>query len=105
MSHDEACAMSRRERSHALIIRDACRLHTPNTKQLLVEFHFSTLPAVLKAFDGLAAQGYRVFSVEPNYYGDARNLLEFAFIKVCEPGKGNVPKTSWYPQPCGKEQD
>lgn len=70
----------------------------------MIEFHFSTLPVALKAFDGLAAQGYRVFSVEPNYYADARNLVEFAFIKVCEPGTGNVPLMSWYPRPCEKEQ-
>ena len=54
--------------------------------------------------DGLAAQGYRVFSVEPNYFNEAHNLLEFAFIKVCEPGTGSVPETSWYPRPCEREQ-
>ena len=70
----------------------------------MIEFHFSTLPVALKAFDGLAAQGYRVFSVEPNYYADARNFVEFAFIKVCEPGTGNVPKTSSYLRPCESEQ-
>lgn len=72
--------------------------------QFLIEFHFRSLPLVLKTFDGLARQGYRIFSVEPNYYADAGNLLEFAFIKVCEPGKGNVPEKSWYPRPCAKEQ-
>jgi hypothetical protein len=90
---------------HSLTI-NTCRAQAQkkHNTQLLIEFHFSSLPLVLNAFDGLAAHGYRIFSVEPNYYADARKYLEYAFIKVCEPGKGNVPKTSWYPRPCESEQ-
>jgi hypothetical protein len=59
--------------------------------QLLVEFHFpNDLAKVLKVFDLLLADNFRVFSVEPNYYcGDgccARDLLEYAFIKVAPSG-------------------
>ena len=64
--------------------------------QLLMEVHFpNNLTVVLETFDKLLADNYRVFSVEPNYYCEdgccAKNLLEFAFIKVSDRGKICTP--------------
>ena len=59
--------------------------------QLLVEFHFpGNITMVWEVLDAIIADNYRVFSVEPNYYcwdgACARDLLEFAFIKVSDRG-------------------
>ncbi len=46
--------------------------------------------AAWQVLDALLADKYRIFSVEPNYYCEdgacAKNLLEFAFIRVSENG-------------------
>ena len=67
--------------------------------QVLIEFHFpGSTKAVWEALDLLLADKYRIFSVEPNYYCDegccARDLLEFAFIKVSDHGQICAPKRS-----------
>lgn len=45
---------------------------------------------VLQVLDAILADKFRIFSVEPNYYCEegacAKNLLEFAFIKVSDDG-------------------
>ena len=65
--------------------------------QVLIEFHFpGSTKMVWEVFDLLHADNYRIFSVEPNYYCDkgacAKNLLEFAFIKVSDHGQICAPK-------------
>ncbi len=67
--------------------------------QLLVEFHFpGNVSVVLQTFDALLADNYRVFAVEPNYYCDegccARDMLEFAFIKVSDDGEICTPSAN-----------
>ena len=64
--------------------------------QLLVEFHFPGQAAtVWEVLDLITADNYRVFSVEPNYYCEngccARDLIEFAFIKVSDEGQICAP--------------
>ena len=64
--------------------------------QLLVEFHFpGNVSAVLRTFDALLADNFRVFAVEPNYYCDggccAKNLVEYAFVKVSNTGEVCTP--------------
>ncbi len=64
--------------------------------QLLVEFHFpGQIGTVWEVLDAILADNYRVFSVEPNYYcwdgACARDLLEFAFIKVSDHGQICAP--------------
>jgi hypothetical protein len=64
--------------------------------QLLVEFHFPGQAAtVWEVLDAILEDKYRVFSVEPNYYCEngccARDLLEFAFIKVSDKGQVCAP--------------
>ncbi|BDA47034.1 probable methyltransferase-like protein 24 at N-terminal half [Coccomyxa sp. Obi] len=64
--------------------------HLPAT-QLLVEFHWpGSAEKVWKVLDTILADRYRIFSVEPNYYCEdgacAKNLLEFAFIRVSDDG-------------------
>jgi hypothetical protein len=40
------------------------------------------MATMLEVLDGLEAAGYRVFSIEPNYYvGGAEKLVEMAFVK------------------------
>jgi hypothetical protein len=65
--------------------------------QLLVEFHFPDNAAIVwQVFDMLLADNFRVFASEPNYYcGDgccAKNLIEYAFIKVTPDGHVCVPR-------------
>ena len=65
--------------------------------QVLVEFHFKGESAeVWEVLDLLLADKYRIFSVEPNYYCEegccAKDLLEFAFIKVSDHGQICAPK-------------
>ena len=59
--------------------------------QLMVEFHFQGARTAFHVLDKLLGDGFRVFSVEPNYYCDngccAKDLLEFAFIKVSPTGQ------------------
>ena len=64
--------------------------------QLLVEFHFPGQAAtVWEVLDAILADKYRVFSVEPNSYCEngcsARDLQEFAFIKVSDQGQICAP--------------
>ena len=84
--------------------------------QLMVEFHFTgNLAIVWEVFDKLLADNYRVFAVEPNYYcGDgccARDLLEFAFIKVsssgalCVPNKHHLSAGGQMPPGCNQSPD
>ena len=68
--------------------------------QVLIEFHYHPMRGSTKliweVLDLLLADKYRVFSVEPNYYCSegacARDLLEFAFIKVSNHGQICAPK-------------
>ena len=65
--------------------------------QLLMEVHFpGSNKVVWEVFDMLLADKYRIFSVEPNYYCQegccAKDLLEFAFIKVSDHGQICAPK-------------
>ena len=40
------------------------------------------MATMLEVMDGLEAAGYRVFSIEPNYYvGGADRLVEMAFVQ------------------------
>lgn len=60
--------------------------------QLLIEMHFpGTVSVVWDVFDKLSADGFRVFSTEPNYYCQhgccAKDLVEFSFIKVSSDGR------------------
>ena len=69
---------------------------TLSATQVLVEFHFQgNITVVLQTFDRLLADNYRVFAVEPNYYCQegccARDLLEFAFVKVSVRGEICTP--------------
>ena len=64
--------------------------------QLMIEFHFyGDLAIVWEVLDKLLADNFRVFAVEPNYYCRdglcARDLLEFALIKVAPNGNLCVP--------------
>ena len=92
---------------HALLCRDmsgnCCRdfyaekdASLPVT-QLMVEFHFQNASTAFHALDKLLGDGFRVFSVEPNYYCDngccAKDLLEFAFIKVSPMGQICSPRS------------
>ena len=66
--------------------------------QLLMEVHFrDNVTRVLQTFDKLLADNFRVFSVEPNYYCNegccARDLVEFAFIKISDRGEICTPHT------------
>ncbi len=49
----------------------------------------------MQVLDVLLADKYRIFSVDPNYYCDdgacAKNLLEFAFIRVSDNGHVCAP--------------
>lgn len=61
-------------------------MRTPFT-QLQIELHFlGSVPGVLEFFEGMKRHGFRVFSVEPNYYGrtpeNARTMIEYSLIKV-----------------------
>ena len=67
--------------------------------QLLIEMHFpGTVSVVWDVFDKLAADGFRVFSTEPNYYCQngccAKDLVEFSFIKVSSDGRLCTPQES-----------
>ncbi|CAL8471740.1 g11282 [Coccomyxa elongata] len=70
--------------------------HLP-ASQPLVEVHWrGSAGTVWKVMDAILADGYRTFSVEPNYYcwdgGCARDLLESAFIRVSEDGHLCTPR-------------
>ena len=60
--------------------------------QIQIELHFlGDAKVVLKFFNGMKEKGFRVFSVEPNYYGrtaeNARLMVEYSFIQVDDKGR------------------
>ena len=60
--------------------------------QIQVELHFmGDAKAVLNFFHCMEGKGFRVFSVEPNYYGrtaeNAKLMVEYSFIQVDPSGK------------------
>ncbi|CAL6332594.1 unnamed protein product [Bathycoccus prasinos] len=59
--------------------------------QVQIELHFmGDAKAVLNFFQCMGQKGFRVFSVEPNYYGrtaeNARLMVEYSFIQVDQGG-------------------
>lgn len=50
-------------------------------RQILVETHFSPMPAIVDFFQHLHDLGYVIYHKESNYYGGG-NLVEYAFVKV-----------------------
>ena len=60
--------------------------------QIQLELHFlGDAKPVLHFFENIAERGFRVFSVEPNYYGrtaeNARTMVEYSFIQADQNGK------------------
>ena len=62
-------------------------MHRIPATQIQVELHFlGDVNTVLSFFKKMREKGFRVFSVEPNYYGrtaeNARLMIEYSFIQV-----------------------
>jgi len=60
--------------------------------QIQIELHFlGDAKVVLNFFNSMKEKGFRVFSVEPNYYGrtaeNARLMVEYSFIQVNDEGQ------------------
>jgi len=60
--------------------------------QIQIELHFlGDVKSVLNFFKNIGQRGFRVFSVEPNYYGrtaeNAKIMIEYSFIQVDQSGK------------------
>jgi len=60
--------------------------------QIQIELHFlGDAKVVLSFFKSMKDKGFRVFSVEPNYYGrtaeNARLMVEYSFIQVNDEGQ------------------
>jgi hypothetical protein len=66
-------------------------MHRIPATQIQIELHFlGDVNSVLRFFTKMRDKGFRVFSVEPNYYGrtaeNARLMIEYSFIQVDEYG-------------------
>lgn len=60
--------------------------------QIQIELHFlGDAKVALNFFNNMKEKGFRVFSVEPNYYGrtaeNARLMVEYSFIQVNDEGR------------------